>query len=42
MRWGHRHDAQYQVLQAQPGSTAECLYLAKGLRPLGRVHVTSA
>lgn len=42
MRWGYHHGARYQVLQAQPGSPAEHLYLAEGLTLLGRVHTTPA
>lgn len=42
MNWGRRHGATYQILQAQPGSPAERLYLAEGLTLLGRIHTTPA
>jgi GNAT superfamily N-acetyltransferase len=41
-RWGVRHQARYQLLQARVGSASEQLFLAEGLRSLGFVATVAA
>ncbi|MGH3876675.1 MAG: hypothetical protein ACRDSK_06510 [Actinophytocola sp.] len=41
-RWGARHNADYQLLQAQAGGASERLFLAEGLRSLGMIATVTA
>jgi GNAT superfamily N-acetyltransferase len=41
-RWGLRHHADYQLLQARVGAASERLFLSEGLRTLGLAATVAA